>query len=355
MNRQRSTNQPTKWVPHYLICLACVTCMPSAEAEEKLAEFFAGNGSEVWSPLLWGWYDPSYLSPPQYIDGYVAGVSGPAGGGVNAWQIQNPGISGFEPRYFFFLQYPHQIEAARQNGWNMQTKAQLVEMQQGLANQGLAVTFDGRYYGVAIDKNSGGSLVAEIQTSATQTTTIVLESPAGASEYHDYELRSAPDTQLVSFFYDGELKYTWAGVAEDHPNTFEFGSLSDLGAGSMNFREAYSNILDAAPTLTEQGDFNGDGLVNLADYTLWRNTLGSTSLLAADGNGNQRIDAADYGVWKSHFGQQTSTSSTSVAGAEVPEPNMAALALLAAAVGIAAYKKGRNATYGRPALLDIAP
>lgn len=50
------------------------------------------------------------------------------------------------------------------------------------------------------------------------------------------------------------------------------------------------------------GDYNHDGIANLADYVVWRNHLGSTMNLAADGSGNQVIDAADYTVWREHFG-----------------------------------------------------
>jgi hypothetical protein len=45
------------------------------------------------------------------------------------------------------------------------------------------------------------------------------------------------------------------------------------------------------------GDYNHDGTVDAADYTIWRDTLGSTTDLRADGNGNGVIDQADFGVW----------------------------------------------------------
>jgi Right handed beta helix region/Chlamydia polymorphic membrane protein (Chlamydia_PMP) repeat len=53
------------------------------------------------------------------------------------------------------------------------------------------------------------------------------------------------------------------------------------------------------------GDYNRDGIVNAADYTLWRDKLKAnvTPYSGADGSGNGMVDAADYGVWKSHFGQ----------------------------------------------------
>ena len=46
------------------------------------------------------------------------------------------------------------------------------------------------------------------------------------------------------------------------------------------------------------GDYNGDGSVNAADYTVWRNTQGSADDLRADGNGDGSVDQADYDLWK---------------------------------------------------------
>ncbi|WP_442484108.1 dockerin type I domain-containing protein [Aeoliella sp. SH292] len=78
------------------------------------------------------------------------------------------------------------------------------------------------------------------------------------------------------------------------------------------------------------GDYNGDGFVNLADYTVWRDNLGATvdAGTGADGNGNGTIDADDYQLWKTNFGN----SSGEVAGvtAQVPEPSTLATIALAA-------------------------
>ncbi|CAD7694828.1 unnamed protein product [Ostreobium quekettii] len=54
--------------------------------------------------------------------------------------------------------------------------------------------------------------------------------------------------------------------------------------------------------LSVEGDYNGDGNVDAADYTVWRDTLNSTTDLAADGNGNMVIDQADYDVWRANYG-----------------------------------------------------
>jgi hypothetical protein len=75
------------------------------------------------------------------------------------------------------------------------------------------------------------------------------------------------------------------------------------------------------PELTVlQGDYNNSGVIDAADYVVWRHTLGQTGEgLAADGNGNQAIDADDYAVWRSRFGISVGGKSA-VDNSNVPEP-----------------------------------
>jgi hypothetical protein len=54
------------------------------------------------------------------------------------------------------------------------------------------------------------------------------------------------------------------------------------------------------------GDYNGNGTVDAADFTVWRDSLGRSGLVpysGADGSGNGMVGPEDYDVWKSHFGQ----------------------------------------------------
>lgn len=85
----------------------------------------------------------------------------------------------------------------------------------------------------------------------------------------------------------------------------------------------------AAPAA--DGDYNYDGFVNAADYTVWRDNLGHTVPVgtAADGNVNGTIDVGDYDVWKSHFGSVGSGASSG-ASAAVPESTSAIPAVVAA-------------------------
>ena len=94
-------------------------------------------------------------------------------------------------------------------------------------------------------------------------------------------------------------------------------------------------------------DYNGNGVVDAADYTVWRDSLNQMGPgLPADGNRNGVVDQPDYEFWKLNFGLVIPPGAGSVgvglgagspadsglsAGSTVPEP--ASGALLAGALG----------------------
>ena len=71
---------------------------------------------------------------------------------------------------------------------------------------------------------------------------------------------------------------------------------------------------------TLSGDFNSDGQINAADFTVWRDTLGSSvpAFSGADGDGDSLITAADLEIWQAHFGMAVANASSTAAA--VPEP-----------------------------------
>ncbi|MEX0610540.1 MAG: autotransporter-associated beta strand repeat-containing protein [Pirellulales bacterium] len=84
-------------------------------------------------------------------------------------------------------------------------------------------------------------------------------------------------------------------------------------------------VLSAFEAVLLPGDYNEDGVVDAADYIVWRKTLGQFGFaLAADGNGNNEVDPGDYNIWRAHFGETAGAGahvdSTSSARSAVPEP-----------------------------------
>jgi hypothetical protein len=87
----------------------------------------------------------------------------------------------------------------------------------------------------------------------------------------------------------------------------------------------------AAPDPT--GDYNENGIVDAADYVLWRSTLDQPASPAgsgADGNSSGTIDAGDYGYWAERFGNSVPGAGGGGLTRAVPEPSAAWLLLLAA-------------------------
>ncbi len=79
------------------------------------------------------------------------------------------------------------------------------------------------------------------------------------------------------------------------------------------------------------GDYNGDGLVDAGDYTVWRDAVGSNvaAYAGADGNGDGVVDDEDQAVWANHYG----ASIEAALAQAVPEPGGVGLAVLAAIIG----------------------
>lgn len=105
-------------------------------------------------------------------------------------------------------------------------------------------------------------------------------------------------------------------------------------------KQAQVLYLGVAPPVLE-GDFNNDGLVDAADYIVWRNNLGQGEwLLNGNGDGSGTIDAGDYERWKDNFGN-TAPAAIATAAQSVPEPTTWAFALLAALALVGIYRGHR--------------
>jgi hypothetical protein len=86
-------------------------------------------------------------------------------------------------------------------------------------------------------------------------------------------------------------------------------AVTTVNVGGTN----YTQVAVAAPTLF--GDYNNDGVVNAADYTVWRDGLGGpASVLNGKGSGAATVVQADYDLWVANYGRSAALATA------IPEP-----------------------------------
>ncbi len=106
--------------------------------------------------------------------------------------------------------------------------------------------------------------------------------------------------------------------------TFDLGTLFTPGAFQGL---TFEFLTEGSDTLMQgivrydslQGDFNQDGTIDAADYTVWRDGLGTT------------YDQSDYDDWASNYGATIASGTAAATSTPVPEPLTAALLAIAVA------------------------
>ncbi len=151
--------------------------------------------------------------------------------------------------------------------------------------------------GILAIRNGGADYTADLEAMITNGNFTINGSSATTSDFNiDYN----NTTTTLSL---GAVNLVPLNLNID-PTTGEMTLSNDNTVSAGNVAIDYYEIRSATGDLipTGPGDYNGDGNVDAADYTVWRDNLGSTSNLDADGDGSGTVDAADYTVWTSNFG-----------------------------------------------------
>jgi hypothetical protein len=112
-------------------------------------------------------------------------------------------------------------------------------------------------------------------------------------------------------------------------------SVGSASGGSFSYDR--STPLATAPS----GDYNGNGVVDAADYVIWRKALNEPAVPAgsgADGNANGTIDSGDYDFWAARFGN-TVPGAGAARVLAVPEPAALVLLVIGLAIANAVWRK----------------
>ncbi|QDT70237.1 hypothetical protein MalM25_31830 [Planctomycetes bacterium MalM25] len=128
----------------------------------------------------------------------------------------------------------------------------------------------------------------------------------------------------------------------DDPSRFDGSLLTSIGdlstPGARTLDVGFTTLVVTNLTFgTATGDYNADGRVDAADYTVWRDTSGQnvTPLTGADGNGDGLVNGADRLVWANNYGLVQAGSSA----VAVPEP-AAQMALLIGLMTLGTARRG---------------
>ncbi|MEM9914361.1 MAG: family 10 glycosylhydrolase [Planctomycetota bacterium] len=165
----------------------------------------------------------------------------------------------------------------------------------------------------------------------------VARSIVADGEWHLYEWSLDDDSQ-----WEGWV----AGNGVINGETVSLDSIQFFGSGDATVwldKVAFNpfGTLSLEDISALAGDYNGNGVVDAADYTVWADNFGSTLNLAADGNGDGVIDAADYTIWADNFGVSAGASGATTL---VPEPNTALLAVPGLMWGLSRRRRDRTSS-----------
>ena len=86
----------------------------------------------------------------------------------------------------------------------------------------------------------------------------------------------------------------------------------------QDYSDVNNNSFAIIAAATTPGDYNADGVVDAADYTVWREHLGESFTLPNESATPGTVTVEDYGIWKSQFGV-ANASATYAEITQVPE------------------------------------
>jgi hypothetical protein len=138
-------------------------------------------------------------------------------------------------------------------------------------------------------------------------------------------------------------KYTGA-YSNEHESLSQWNRVGDPPVNELgDFIAANMVAANLVDVPIVPGDYNGDGQVSAADYTVWRDHVGSEVDTEVDGDKSGIVDQGDYDLWKANFGSHGGAGAIAAGNNAVPEPSTGVLAVLWSAILLIYRKRTQRA------------
>jgi hypothetical protein len=146
---------------------------------------------------------------------------------------------------------------------------------------------------------------------------------------------------IVSYSASNAVGKLWLNpVSETSPSITHTGTLTATLIDRIVLRQAddyagkqlidnvvvattFADALRGGEDVGVPGDYDGNRVVDAADYVVWRENRTLTGANPADGNGDMVVDDLDYEIWRERFGNTSGLPSSSPT--DIPEPTTASL------------------------------
>jgi autotransporter-associated beta strand protein len=155
---------------------------------------------------------------------------------------------------------------------------------------------------VRVAKSGSGKWILANDNNTYTGDTVVEEGTLVAVSIGDGDLTVEDGGTIAPGMSVGTL--TVGGLYRQHPEGTYQVEIEGTGAGQYDVLEIIGDPEEPEP---EEGDYNEDGVVNAADYAVWRNHLGETFTLPNEDEDAETpgvVDEEDYNFWRDNFGNR---------------------------------------------------
>lgn len=193
----------------------------------------------------------------------------------------------------------------------------------------------GPFMGVqAVDASPAVSLLAALGVDASTRDILFQDAGTGAltetgwtvaEDWHHYQIRM--DFERAQYAISVDYEYATPSpipFVDGVLDSFGDADIADLAADTTTeaLNQTGTAIFDnyvVSEVAQLPGDYNDDGIVDIADYTVWRNHRGAAAGALPNDVDGGIIAAAQYATWKTGF--QFAPSDQPLAAAAIPEPS----------------------------------